>query len=74
MPLISSRAQIAVKSVVEHMAFRIFTILLIICEFCLVVLDLAVNEDGHLGNLGLASQIIMGYFVLELGARLFYKG
>jgi len=69
-----SLAQLAVKSVVEHIAFRLFTIMLIFIEFCLVVMDLWINTDGHLGNLSLASQIIMGYFVLELCARLFYKG
>lgn len=68
------RAQLMVKCVVEHMAFRLFTILLIIVEFVLVILDLAINSDGHIKHLDLASQIIIGYFVLELLARIFYKG
>ncbi|XP_052792295.1 phosphatidylinositol 3,4,5-trisphosphate 3-phosphatase TPTE2-like isoform X3 [Mya arenaria] len=68
------RAQLAVKLVVEHIAFRMFTIALILGEFCLVIIDLTLNGDGHLGDLDLASQIIMGYFVLELAARIFYKG
>ncbi|XP_053400350.1 phosphatidylinositol 3,4,5-trisphosphate 3-phosphatase TPTE2-like [Mercenaria mercenaria] len=68
------RAQLLVKTVVEHMAFRIFTILLIIVEFVLVIIDLSMNSDGHIKHLDLASQIIIGYFVLELIARIFYKG
>ncbi|XP_052277815.1 phosphatidylinositol 3,4,5-trisphosphate 3-phosphatase TPTE2-like isoform X2 [Dreissena polymorpha] len=68
------KAQVAVKSVVEHLAFRLFTILLILGEFCVVIIDLTLNSDGHIGDLGLPSQIIMGYFVLELIARIFYKG
>lgn len=67
-------AQLYVKRVVEHIVFRIFTILLIIAEFVLVVLDLAINSDGQIKHINLVSQIIIGYFVLELFARMFYKG
>ncbi|KAL4229892.1 Phosphatidylinositol 3 [Mactra antiquata] len=68
------RAQLAVKKVVEHLAFRLFTILLIVIEFTLVVIDLSINDDGHIKHLNLVSQIFIGYFVLELFARMFYKG
>ena len=69
-----SAAQLFVKGIVEHIVFRLITIAIIFGEFVIVVIDLAINSDGHIPHLGLVSQIIMGYFVIEILLRLFYKG
>lgn len=67
-------AQLFVKKIVEHIVFRLFTIALIITEFVIVIIDIAINSDGHIPHLSLVSKVIMGYFVVEISLRLFYKG
>ncbi|KAK3099224.1 hypothetical protein FSP39_001190 [Pinctada imbricata] len=61
-----------VKKIVEHLVFRALTVILIILDFTLVTIDLAVNKCGGGDALEVISHIIISYFMLELAARLFY--
>ena len=60
-----------VQKVVEHAVFRILTILLILIDFTITVIGLA-DEDTGGSALEIVSHAIISYFMLELGARLFY--
>lgn len=70
------KAQFLVKSVIEHVLFRVFTVLLILVDVTLVVVDISVtdlsNETSH--NINLVSRIIVTYFLIEIGFRIFYRG
>lgn len=70
------KAQFLVKSVIEHVLFRVFTVLLILVDVTLVVVDISVtdlsNETSH--NINLVSRIIVSYFLIEIGFRIFYRG
>nr|KAG5686259.1 hypothetical protein BaRGS_001212 [Batillaria attramentaria] len=67
--------QLRVRRVIDHIAFRIFTVLLIITDFTLVIVDLAQEECAAGTNgMDIVSTIIISYFVLEVFARMFCLG
>lgn len=70
------KAQFLVKSVIEHVLFRVFTVLLILVDVTLVVVDISVtdlsNQTSH--DINLVSRIIITYFLIEIGFRIFYRG
>ncbi|XP_053400347.1 phosphatidylinositol 3,4,5-trisphosphate 3-phosphatase TPTE2-like [Mercenaria mercenaria] len=61
-----------VQNVVEHMIFRIVTVLLILLDFTLVTIDLANLACDANSILEIVSHIIISYFVLEIFLRIFY--
>lgn len=66
--------QNSVKSIIEHVVFRIVLMLLILLDFTLVVIDLSgsgCNSNDALENI---SHFIISLFLLEVFARLFYQG
>jgi ABC-type nickel/cobalt efflux system permease component RcnA len=69
-----SRARWRVRRVIEHIAFRLFTIGLIVVEMILVIVAIILTEDKAIMWLDIVSQIIISYFLLEILARIFYKG
>ena len=62
------------KKLVEHIAFRGLTVVLILLDLSLVITDLAKNGCGNGDALEVISHIIISYFMLELAARIFYQG
>ncbi|XP_061189003.1 phosphatidylinositol 3,4,5-trisphosphate 3-phosphatase TPTE2-like [Saccostrea echinata] len=70
------KAQFRVKSVIEHFIFRVFTVLLILIDVILVVVDISVKnlseQTSH--DIALVSRIIITYFLIEIGFRIFYRG
>ncbi|WAQ99181.1 TPTE2-like protein [Mya arenaria] len=66
--------QFQLRSIVEHIAFRIATVVLIILDLTLVIIDLAdVDLTGNINSgLETVSHIIISYFVLEILMRIFY--
>ncbi|XP_036360548.1 phosphatidylinositol 3,4,5-trisphosphate 3-phosphatase TPTE2-like isoform X1 [Octopus sinensis] len=66
--------QLRVQRVVQHIVFRIFTLILILTDFILVIVDLSIYECDTNNGLEITSHIIITYFMLEVGARIFYKG
>ena len=52
--------------------FRVITVLLILLDFTLVVIDLSNYACDSSSALEILSHFIISYFVLEVGARLFY--
>ncbi|KAK3593566.1 hypothetical protein CHS0354_018654 [Potamilus streckersoni] len=63
-----------IREIMEHIAFRIMTMLLITVDFTVVVIDLAINACGSTNALEIISHIIICYFMLEVATRLFYLG
>lgn len=66
--------QLMVKRVVEHLIFRIMTVLLILTDFILVVVDLAIFDCDADSGLEITSHVIISYFMLEVALRIFYRG
>ncbi|XP_046557011.1 LOW QUALITY PROTEIN: phosphatidylinositol 3,4,5-trisphosphate 3-phosphatase TPTE2-like [Haliotis rubra] len=67
--------QFQVKKVVEHIAFRAVTVLLIILDFSLVIVDLTRDTCASVDSgLEIVSHIIITLFVIEVAARIFYQG
>ncbi|XP_041358735.1 phosphatidylinositol 3,4,5-trisphosphate 3-phosphatase TPTE2-like [Gigantopelta aegis] len=65
----------AVSSVVENLIFRAVTVLLILLDFILVIIDLARNSCATIDNgLDITSHIIICFFFLEVSARIFCQG
>ncbi|XP_052089729.1 phosphatidylinositol 3,4,5-trisphosphate 3-phosphatase TPTE2-like isoform X2 [Mytilus californianus] len=64
------------KGVIEHIAFRIFTVVLILTDITLVIVEVTVfSEDDETSyRIELVSRAIISYFVLEIGVRIFVKG
>ena len=60
------------RHLVDHLAFRIFTVLLVILDLIVVIADLAKNDTNR--ALEILSLIIMTYFVLECLLRLVAHG
>ena len=60
------------QSIVESFVFRVITVLLILLDFTLVVIDLSNYACDSSSALEILSHFIISYFVLEVGARLFY--
>ncbi|KAL4230685.1 Phosphatidylinositol 3 [Mactra antiquata] len=61
-----------VQSVIEHIAFRITTVLLILLDLTLVSVDLAKVACNANDALEIISHFIISYFVLEILLRIFY--
>ncbi|XP_071087021.1 phosphatidylinositol 3,4,5-trisphosphate 3-phosphatase TPTE2-like isoform X1 [Haliotis cracherodii] len=67
--------QFQVKKVVEHIAFRAVTVLLIILDFSLVIVDLTRDTCASVDSgMEIVSHIIITLFVVEVSARIFYQG
>ncbi|KAH3842858.1 phosphatidylinositol 3,4,5-trisphosphate 3-phosphatase TPTE2-like [Dreissena polymorpha] len=68
--------QSVVQSVLEHIAFRISTVLLIILDLTLVIIDLAdISLTANFNSgLEIVSHIIISIFMLEILMRIFYMG
>lgn len=64
--------QLRVRNVIEHIAFRIFTLLLIVVDVIVVILDIA--DVGNAEALELTAVVICSYFMLEIFVRIFAKG
>ena len=64
--------QLLIQSILESIVFRVLTVLLIILDFTLVVIDLTNYECDSNSGLEIVSHIIISYFLLEVGARIFY--
>lgn len=64
------------KSVIEHVLFRVFTVLLILVDVTLVLVDISVTDlsaqTSH--DINLVSRIIITYFLIEIAFRIFYRG
>lgn len=61
-----------VRTVIEHMVFRIITVLLILLDLILVIIDLAKVACNTTDAPEIISHIIISYFVLEVLLRIFY--
>jgi PTEN phosphatase family protein len=74
--IICRKAQYRVKSVIEHVFFRVFTVLLILVDVILVVVDISVTDlsEQTSHDITLVSRVIIAYFLVEIGFRIFYKG
>ncbi|XP_048746158.2 phosphatidylinositol 3,4,5-trisphosphate 3-phosphatase TPTE2-like isoform X4 [Ostrea edulis] len=71
----SGRARYMVGRVMDHIAFHVFTILLILVDISIVVTDLVAGSAAHHhAELELCSRIIITYFTVEIMFRIFYKG
>lgn len=67
--------QIRIHRFINHIAFRLFTLLVIILDLTLVMLDLSSEEcASSTSTLEFISQTIISYFMLELLARVFCLG
>jgi len=65
-----------VKAVVEHLYFRLFTVLLIIVDITLVIIDITIafNDKKTSDAITIVSRVIVSYFLLEISLRIFAKG
>ncbi|GFN82234.1 phosphatidylinositol-3,4,5-trisphosphate 3-phosphatase tpte2 [Plakobranchus ocellatus] len=67
--------QAKVQRIIENFYFRVFTVLVILLDFILVIVDLAIYTCASNDKpLEIISHIIICYFVIEIGARIFYQG
>ena len=64
--------QLQTKSVLEHIAFRLFTLLLIVVDVIVVILDLA--NAGNKEAIEIFALVICTYFLLEVFVRIFANG
>ena len=64
--------RLRIRNVIEHIAFRIFTLLMIIVDVIVVILDIA--DAGNTEALDVVAVIICTYFLLEICVRIFAKG
>jgi len=60
----------------EHVFFRLATLLLIVVDVTLVIVNLFYDQEAtHVHDgVEIASRVIISYFVLEIFLRIFYKG
>lgn len=58
----------------EHIAFRLMIIFIILADFTIVVYDLATPHAASDRPLEIVSRIFMSIFILEICLRIFYKG
>ncbi|XP_062576064.1 phosphatidylinositol 3,4,5-trisphosphate 3-phosphatase TPTE2-like [Saccostrea cucullata] len=71
----AGKARYMVGRVMEHIAFHLLTILLILLDVSIVITDLAAGEAAHHHEeLEICSRIIIIYFTIEVMFRIFYKG
>ncbi|XP_021359540.1 phosphatidylinositol 3,4,5-trisphosphate 3-phosphatase TPTE2-like [Mizuhopecten yessoensis] len=69
------RIRFRIGSVMEHVYFRIGTILLILVDIGVVIADLLTPDTVHYHlAFEIVSRTIISYFVLEIILRMFYKG
>lgn len=67
--------QSKVQRIIENFYFRIFTVLVILVDFVLVIVDLSLYDCARNDQpLEIISHIIICYFVVEIAARIFYQG
>ena len=67
--------RLSIQRVVEHILFRLLTVLLIIVDLALVVVDLSISNCVSANNaLEIVSHCIISFFLLEVAFRLFCKG
>ncbi|KAJ8314351.1 hypothetical protein KUTeg_008912, partial [Tegillarca granosa] len=67
--------QLKVKNLIENLPFRLFTIILILVDATLVIVDLTVDLDEETSYIiSITSRCIIAYFILEISLRIFYKG
>ena len=64
--------QAKIRRIMNHLAFRIMTILLVILDLILVIVDLA--HSSHDSVLEMISLFIMTYFMVEIVLRIFAFG
>ena len=69
---ISRQLKKQLEKILDNLAFRIVTIILVIIDVTCVIIDLASSDDKP--GLETVSLIIVSYFMLEIGARLFVYG
>ncbi|KAK7457270.1 hypothetical protein BaRGS_00039267 [Batillaria attramentaria] len=73
--ILGETGRYTVDPAAHHGTLRIFTVLLIITDFTLVIVDLAQEECAAGTNgMDIVSTIIISYFVLEVFARMFCLG
>ncbi|KAL5012170.1 hypothetical protein ScPMuIL_010721 [Solemya velum] len=67
--------RIQLRSLIEHIAFRLITVLLILVEFVLAIVSLSIADD-HTSqeSIEIVCQTIITYFVLEVLIRIFCTG
>ncbi len=58
--------------IIDHIAFRVFTLIMILLDVIVVIVDLATNDTNR--GLEATSLAIMTYFMAEILLRLFAKG
>ncbi|XP_069129987.1 phosphatidylinositol 3,4,5-trisphosphate 3-phosphatase TPTE2-like isoform X2 [Argopecten irradians] len=69
------RCRWKVKALVEHLLFRLFTVILILVDISLVIIDFCADLDEVTSqNITITSRVIIGYFVFEIILRIFAKG
>ena len=64
--------QLRVRNVVGHLAFRIFTLILILVDVAVILLDIGDVDNAE--ALDVTAVVICTYFLLEICLRLFAKG
>ncbi|XP_060065844.1 phosphatidylinositol 3,4,5-trisphosphate 3-phosphatase TPTE2-like [Ylistrum balloti] len=70
-----NRCRWKVKALVEHLLFRLFTVILILVDISLVIIDFCANLDEVTSrSITVTSRVIVGYFLLEILLRIFAKG
>ncbi|CAH1778217.1 unnamed protein product [Owenia fusiformis] len=65
--------QLFIRKIVDHLGFRAFTVLLIIADTIIIIVDLATKSDGRTA-LEILSLTLSTYFVVETAARIFAVG
>ncbi|KAK0064871.1 phosphatidylinositol 3 4 5-trisphosphate 3-phosphatase TPTE2 [Biomphalaria pfeifferi] len=69
------KARAKVQSIVENFYFRLFTVIVILLDFILVIIDLSLYECASNDQpLEITSHIIICYFIVEVSARIFVQG
>lgn len=71
--IIASRAvRLRLELIMDHLAFRIFTLLLILADLAVIIVDLCSDTDRH--ALEITAVAIGFYFLLEVILRIMIKG
>ncbi|CAG5129477.1 unnamed protein product, partial [Candidula unifasciata] len=69
------QAQATVQQIVENVYFRAFTVFLILADFILVIIGLALYHCASSDEpLEIIAHIIIIYFICEISGRMFYLG
>ncbi|KAK3099855.1 hypothetical protein FSP39_010806 [Pinctada imbricata] len=69
-------AQFFVRSIVENVYFRLFTVILILTDVAIVIADITMTHKNSqsFDTLEIVSRVILAYFVLEICLRIFARG